>query len=124
MNIPILLASLAALSMTVAHAQNFGNLGNINANTNNSVIVSGQTNAIASGATGAFIGAGLSNTVSSNTIGAFIGSGQNNLIVARASFEAVGMAVAGRGTLVGSGAQMPVALDEHGVVNQERDGLG
>ena len=44
--------------------------------------------------------------------------------VERASFEAVGVAVAGRGTLVGSGAQMPVALDEHGVVDQERDGLG
>lgn len=44
--------------------------------------------------------------------------------IKRALFEAVGLAVAGGAALVGSGAQMPVALDEHGVVDQERDGFG
>jgi hypothetical protein len=33
------------------------------------------------------------------------------------------VAVAGRDALVGSGAQVSMAFDEHGVVDQERDSL-
>jgi hypothetical protein len=36
----------------------------------------------------------------------------------------MGVAVAGGCTLAGSGALVPVALNEHGVVDQERNSLG
>lgn len=44
--------------------------------------------------------------------------------VERALLETIGVAVAGRDALVGSGAQVSMAFDEHGVVDQERDSLG
>jgi len=44
--------------------------------------------------------------------------------VERALLETIGVAVAGRDALVGKGARVPMTLDGHGVVDQERDSLG